>query len=91
MNQPRKFRIPYFGKRHPAVAVVRLAGVIGRGTPPVRSGLSASGLVQTLERAFSLKGLRAVALAVNSPGGAPAQSALIQNASGHWPKRKACR
>ncbi len=78
MNQRRKFRIPYLGKRQPAVAVVRLAGVIGRGAPPVRSGLSASGLVQTLERAFSLKGLRAVALAVNSPGGAPAQSALIQ-------------
>lgn len=78
MSEARKFRIPYLSRPHPVVAVVRLAGVIGQGGLPGRMGLTASGLVQPLERAFRLKGLKAVALAINSPGGAPAQSALIQ-------------
>ena len=60
----------------PVVAVVPLAGVIGAfGT--VRGGLSLSGLAPTLQRAFSLGGLRAVALAINSPGGSAVQSSLI--------------
>jgi signal peptide peptidase SppA len=60
----------------PLVAVVRLTGVIG----PLgswRGGLSLAGLAPTLERAFSIRGLKAVALSVNSPGGSPVQSSLI--------------
>jgi serine protease SohB len=60
----------------PVVPVVRLAGTIGIATP-LRPGLMLSGLVRTLERAFSVRGARAVALIVNSPGGSPAQSHLI--------------
>jgi serine protease SohB len=60
----------------PIVAVVRLNGVIGP-LGPWRGGLSLAGLASTLERAFSLRGIKAVALAVNSPGGSPVQSSLI--------------
>jgi signal peptide peptidase SppA len=60
----------------PVVAVVRLSGVIGQ-MGPLRGGLSLAGLAPILERAFSLGGIKAVALAVNSPGGSPVQSSLI--------------
>lgn len=71
-------RIPGFRDNAPQVAVIRLAGVIGQASPPMRPGLTLAGLVTILERAFTLKNLKAVALQVNSPGGAPAQSSLIQ-------------
>ena len=72
--------LPLKRLRHPppVVAVVRLAGVIGRmGT--WSGGLSLGGLAPALERAFKFWNLKAVALAVNSPGGSPVQSALIAN------------
>lgn len=62
----------------PVVAVLRLAGIIGQ-LGPLRSGLSLTGLAGPIERAFSLRGLKAVALAINSPGGSPVQSALIHS------------
>jgi serine protease SohB len=65
-----------FFRSHPVVTVVRLAGVIGQ-VGPLRRGLTARGLAGVIERAFRPKGLKAVALAVNSPGGSPVQSALI--------------
>ena len=61
---------------HPLVAVVRLSGVIG-AILPFRQGLSIATLAPTLERAFALRGLKAVALVVNSPGGSAVQSHLI--------------
>jgi len=60
----------------PLIAVVRLTGVIGP-LGPWSGGLSFAGLAPTLERAFSMRGLKAVALSVNSPGGSPVQSSLI--------------
>ena len=60
----------------PVVAVVRLAGVIG-SMGSLRGGLSLTGLAPVLDRAFSLGGLKAVALAINSPGGSAVQSSLI--------------
>jgi signal peptide peptidase SppA len=60
----------------PVVAVLRLAGIIGR-VGPVRRGLALSALAAGIERAFKLRRLKAVALAVNSPGGSPVQAALI--------------
>src|SRR5215813_2071727 len=60
----------------PIVTVVRLSGVIGP-LGPLRGGLSLAGVTPALERAFSLGGVKAVALAVNSPGGSPVQSSLI--------------
>jgi signal peptide peptidase SppA len=60
----------------PLVPVVRLAGVIGAVTP-LRPGMTLAGLAKTLERAFSFKHARAVALLINSPGGSPVQSRQI--------------
>ncbi len=42
-----------------------------------RRGLSLGSQAGVLQRAFKLRNLKAVALAVNSPGGSPVQSALI--------------
>ena len=65
-----------FRKRRPRVAVVRLSGAIG-AVSPLRPGLSIGTVAGSLERAFSMPGAVAVAIVVNSPGGAPAQSHLI--------------
>src|ERR1700756_1879589 len=56
--------------------VVRLSGVIGAVTP-LRPGMTLAGLARTLERAFSVKHAKAVALVINSPGGSPVQSRQI--------------
>ena len=58
------------------VPVVRLSGLIGAVTP-LRPGMSLAGVARTLERAFSMKNARAVALVINSPGGSPVQSRQI--------------
>ncbi|MFN3613404.1 MAG: S49 family peptidase [Rubrimonas sp.] len=58
------------------VSVLRLYGGIGTGGPFGRS-LDDESLAPLIQRAFEARGLRAVALALNSPGGSPAQSALI--------------
>jgi serine protease SohB len=60
----------------PVVPVVRLTGIIGFSTP-LRPGLSLAGIARTLDRAFAVRDARAVALAINSPGGSPVQSHLI--------------
>src|ERR1700690_275171 len=60
----------------PVVPIVRLTGVIGV-TTPLRPGLMLSTVARSLERAFTVRNARAVALIINSPGGAPAQSHLI--------------
>lgn len=72
----RVFLPARFRKRRPRVAVVRLNGAIG-AVSPLRPGLSIGTVAGSLERAFSLPGAVAVAIVVNSPGGAPAQSHLI--------------
>src|SRR4051812_1069077 len=58
------------------VAVVRLSGLIGAVTP-LRPGMSLAGIARTLERAFSIRSAKAVALVINSPGGSPVQSRQI--------------
>src|SRR5271170_4405928 len=58
------------------VPVVRLSGVIGAVTP-LRPGMSLAGVAKMLERAFSVKNAKAVALLINSPGGSPVQSRQI--------------
>ena len=72
-----KLRVPGFRNPKPVVAVLRLSGVIGQIGNPIRQGLTAVDLMRSIERAFSLPKLRAVALQVNSPGGSPVQSSLI--------------
>src|ERR1700727_2086693 len=58
------------------VPVVRLSGVIGAVTP-LRPGVSLAGVARMLERAFTVKNAKAVALVINSPGGSPVQSRQI--------------
>jgi serine protease SohB len=60
----------------PIVPVVRLAGVIGISTP-FKPGLTLGGVARALDRAFSMRNIKAVALAINSPGGSAVQSHLI--------------
>jgi serine protease SohB len=66
------FAVPFL-RRHPAVAVIRLAGMITAGP----RGLSDASLAPVIERAFRKGRPAAMALLVNSPGGSPAQSSLI--------------
>src|SRR5438876_1630960 len=54
----------------------RLSGVIGAVTP-LRPGMTLAGIARTLERAFSMRNAKAVALVINSPGGSPVQSRQI--------------
>jgi signal peptide peptidase SppA len=58
------------------VPVVRLSGAIGLSTP-LRPGLTLASAARPLEKAFTTRGAKAVALAINSPGGSPVQSHLI--------------
>jgi signal peptide peptidase SppA len=62
--------------RAPVVPVVRLSGVIGLSTP-LRPGLTLAGIARALDRAFGMRRVRAVALAINSPGGSAVQSHFI--------------
>ena len=64
-------------RRGPVVPVVRLSGVIASGGLLGGRSLSIESVAPLLKRAFETRGAKAVALALNSPGGSPAQSALI--------------
>jgi ClpP class serine protease len=69
--------LPGFITRSPVVGVIRLAGIIA---PPggVRAGaLSLESMAGPIARAFGVRRLAEVALAINSPGGSPVQSSLI--------------
>jgi signal peptide peptidase SppA len=73
-----RLRFPPWGKKGPVVPIIRLSGVIGSSGDVLRGeGLSLQGVNGSLERAFKTRGAKAVALAINSPGGSPVQSALI--------------
>lgn len=64
-------------RRGSVVPVVRLSGVIANGGLLGGRSLSIESVAPLLRRAFETRGARAVALALNSPGGSPVQSALI--------------
>ena len=64
-------------RRGPVVPVVRLSGVIAASGLLGSRGLSIESVAPLLRRAFEIRGAKAVALAINSPGGSPVQSALI--------------
>ena len=70
-------RLLFFWKKPRAVVpVVRLSGVIASSSQ-MRRGLSLEGVEPQLKKAFAMRGAKAVALIINSPGGSPVQSALI--------------
>ncbi len=56
--------------------VLRMGGAIGAVTP-LRPGLSLATMAGSIQRAFSMKGAKAVAIQINSPGGSAVQSMLI--------------
>jgi serine protease SohB len=70
-------RLPIERLRHPppVVAVVRFDGVIGPSQ--WRNAVSLASHAGALDRAFAARHLAAVAIAINSPGGSPVQSALL--------------
>jgi signal peptide peptidase SppA len=61
----------------PAVAVVRMSGIIMDGSGSRKPTISYKSYASMLEDAFDAFNLKAVALVINSPGGSPAQSELI--------------
>jgi signal peptide peptidase SppA len=66
------------GTTKPVVAVVKLHGVITPTPSPLARGtININTVEQALVKAFDHERLKAVALAINSPGGAPTQSALV--------------
>jgi signal peptide peptidase SppA len=74
-------RIPVLAdrvERKDVVAVVKLHGVITPSPSPLARGAINLAAVETaLTRAFGHDRLKAVALLINSPGGAPTQSGLV--------------
>jgi signal peptide peptidase SppA len=64
-------------RRRDQVTVLRLEGVIGSGPRLGSAALTDSALAPLIEAAFRRGRPKAVALAINSPGGSPAQSSLI--------------
>lgn len=63
--------------RRDSVNVLRLEGVIGSAGRFGGPSLSDAGLAPVVEAAFTRGKPKAVALAINSPGGSPVQSSLI--------------
>lgn len=58
------------------IAVLRLQGVIGQ-EGSFKPGLNLDNLEEIIVKAFEIKNIKALALAINSPGGSPVQSELI--------------
>ena len=63
-------------KPRPLVPVLRFSGPIGVSSP-FKPGLALSTVASSIEKAFSMRGAKAVAIQINSPGGAAVQSTLI--------------
>ena len=71
----RKLPIERFRNPPPVVPVVRFDGVIA--SRQWRGSMSLASHAGALDRAFRLHDIAALAIVVNSPGGAPVQSALL--------------
>jgi len=63
-------------KKKKIVPHIRLSGVIG-SVGKFKQGLNFAGQQELIEKAFSIKKAKAIAISVNSPGGSPVQSHLI--------------
>ena len=67
---------PIVRKGDPIVSVINLNGVIG-SVGFGRKGINLNDLESSLKRAFNKRGVDAVVLKINSPGGSPVQSEMI--------------
>jgi len=65
-----------FFKKKKIVAHIKLNGVIGNAGK-FKEGVDFSGQEEIIEKAFSLKKAKMIAITINSPGGSPVQSHLI--------------
>jgi len=63
-------------KKKKVVPHIRLSGVIG-SVGKFKQGLNFAGQQELIEKAFSIKKAKAIAISVNSPGGSPVQSHQI--------------
>jgi len=63
-------------KKKKIVAHIKLNGVIGNAGK-FKQGIDFAGQEEIIEKAFSLKKAKVVAITINSPGGSPVQSHLI--------------
>ena len=63
-------------KKKKIVPHIRLSGVIG-SVGKFKQGLDFAGQQEIIQKAFSIKKAKAVAVSINSPGGSPVQSHLI--------------
>jgi serine protease SohB len=69
--------LPKRFQKRPCVNVLRLSGVIANGGRFGGGNLNDAGLAGLIEKAFTKGKPKAVAIALNSPGGSPVQSSLI--------------
>ena len=65
-----------FFKKKKIIAHIKLNGIIGNAGK-FKQGIDFAGQEENIEKAFSLKKAKAVAITINSPGGSPVQSHLI--------------
>jgi signal peptide peptidase SppA len=65
-----------FFKKKKIIAHIKLNGIIGNAGK-FKQGIDFAGQEEIIEKAFSLKKAKAVAITINSPGGSPVQSHLI--------------
>ena len=65
-----------FFKKKKIIAHIKLNGVIGN-VGKFKQGIDFAGQEEIIEKAFSLKKAKVVAITINSPGGSPVQSHLI--------------
>jgi len=76
MDRIGKLLPPAWTGRGTLIPVLRFSGAIGMVTP-LRPGLSLSTSAAAIDRAFSMRGAKAVAIQINSPGGSAVQSVLM--------------
>lgn len=76
-------QIPFIGEYlNPTdkVVVLRMAGVIADSSQMRRAGINYHKFKEAIEKAFDVPRAKAVAIVINSPGGAPAQCSIISSA-----------
>lgn len=84
MIKIKKFcsELPYVGgmfTMKPMVSVVRMAGVIADSSQMRKAGINQQKFAKLIDKAFDVPDVKAVALVINSPGGAPTQCSLLSS------------
>ena len=61
------------------IAVIRMSGIIADSSQMRRAGINFHKFKDSIENAFDLPRVKAVAIVINSPGGAPAQCSVLSS------------